>query len=160
MKSHSRTTYRVRARSPSSRSSCRRAEPSPAGPARLTGRPYDAAAPVRKQRQIAGGSRCFRAGGIACAASNEIGPPRAPLVRYLKALKRTGTHGSHVAGVMTRLIEEGIRQATREDFIQKNRGRCVLALVTLQFSRRLAEPLDLCLGIGIRRLTGGHDCFV
>jgi hypothetical protein len=40
-------------------------------------------------------------------------------VRYLEALKKKGTHGSDVAGVMTRLIEEGVRQAIREGFIQQ-----------------------------------------
>lgn len=40
-------------------------------------------------------------------------------IRYLEALVRKGTHGTSVPGVMTTLIEEGIRQTIRERFIQQ-----------------------------------------
>ena len=41
-------------------------------------------------------------------------------IRYLEKLAEVGTHGSKVALVMTRLIEEGVRQAIRDGFIDKS----------------------------------------
>lgn len=38
-------------------------------------------------------------------------------VRYLKALSKKGTYGPDVAGVMTRLIEQGIREALEKGHI-------------------------------------------
>lgn len=40
-------------------------------------------------------------------------------VRYLEKLKEVGTHGTTVSAVMARLIEEGVRRAIRQGFIQK-----------------------------------------
>jgi hypothetical protein len=39
-------------------------------------------------------------------------------VRYLEAPKKKGTHGSDVAGVMTRLIEQGVQQAIEKGYIR------------------------------------------
>jgi hypothetical protein len=38
-------------------------------------------------------------------------------VRYLHALSNKGTHGTSVPGVMTTLIEQGVRQAILDRFI-------------------------------------------
>jgi hypothetical protein len=43
---------------------------------------------------------------------------QAMTIRYLEALSKRGTHGKGVSKVMTALIEEGIRQAIRDKFIQ------------------------------------------
>ncbi len=39
-------------------------------------------------------------------------------IRYLEVLSMRGTHGTSVPGVMTTLIEEGIRNAIREKFLE------------------------------------------
>ena len=41
-------------------------------------------------------------------------------VTYLEKLAKTGTHGSSVSGVMTHLIMQGIQQAIKDDFIQRD----------------------------------------
>jgi hypothetical protein len=40
-------------------------------------------------------------------------------IRYLDLLTGTGTHGASVPAVMTTLIEQGIRRAMREGFLNK-----------------------------------------
>lgn len=39
-------------------------------------------------------------------------------IRYLEKIAAVGTHGGTVAAVMTRLIEEGVRQAIRDGFVK------------------------------------------
>lgn len=43
-------------------------------------------------------------------------------IRYLEDLVSTGTHGSDVVAVMRTLIEEGVRNAIREGFIERRKG--------------------------------------
>jgi hypothetical protein len=38
-------------------------------------------------------------------------------IRYLVALSRRGTHGRGVSGVMTALIEQGVREAFEKGYI-------------------------------------------
>jgi hypothetical protein len=40
-------------------------------------------------------------------------------VRYLEKIAEVGTHGGTMSAVMTRLIEEGVRQAIRDGFVTK-----------------------------------------
>ena len=40
-------------------------------------------------------------------------------VEYLEALAAKGTHGSDVPSIMRTMIEEGVRNALREGFIEK-----------------------------------------
>ena len=40
-------------------------------------------------------------------------------VQYLEDLASSGTHGADVVAVMRSLIEEGVRNAIREGFIEK-----------------------------------------
>jgi hypothetical protein len=39
-------------------------------------------------------------------------------IRYLDALSKRGTHGRGIPGVMTTLIEEGVRQAIEKGYIK------------------------------------------
>jgi len=41
-------------------------------------------------------------------------------VDYLAALAKLGTHGSNINAVARTLIEEGVRQAIRENFLRLN----------------------------------------
>ena len=40
-------------------------------------------------------------------------------IAYLEQLSKKGTHGKGVTKVMTTLIEQGVRRAIREDFINQ-----------------------------------------
>jgi hypothetical protein len=62
------------------------------------------------------------------ATEDDAGPPgtkRVPCtlslatIRYLEALSKKGTHGKGVSKVMTTLIEEGVRRAILDRFIQQ-----------------------------------------
>jgi hypothetical protein len=39
-------------------------------------------------------------------------------IRYLEALSKKGTHGRGISGVMTTLIEQGVRQAIEKGYIK------------------------------------------
>lgn len=43
-------------------------------------------------------------------------------LRYLKKLAKKGTHGTSVPDIMTKFIEEGVRQAIRENFLKVEDG--------------------------------------
>jgi hypothetical protein len=44
---------------------------------------------------------------------------RATTISYVEQLVDVGTHGATFAGVMTRLIEEGVREALRDGLIER-----------------------------------------
>lgn len=44
-------------------------------------------------------------------------------VDYLKELATEGTHGSDVVGVIRTMVEEGVRNAIREGFIERRKNR-------------------------------------